>query len=288
MTSELYKNFKSIIKKLSLYDSLRYIGKLSNKMFREMHDTTLEVKGVRISVWELAFIVKELLKNTTSFNRPQVLNNDILLKLHDLYYKMNEYSYESYNVNGKTRFTRALLQVYSQQITMQGPLLRLIPRTIGIYYDSARLIKSNQDLLKIFSRQKSLSILDYLGLGMFSIASMRESCELSHDILKENAVKQFNDIMTNEKINGYFSICSTTGKEFRRISIKNDANHDIDITYRFNFLRTFPLIEYEPQKYFCPIPLLLTHKLTIGLYYDFINIFKSMGNSQPRFYQSVW
>jgi hypothetical protein len=125
---------------------------------------------------------------------------------------------------------------------------------------------SSDHLFEIFLKRYGYTPEKHFLIGLTAAGHFFEHFALRAPI--ENEIKQ----IENHEIQFHFNLVSLDVDELRGI-LAADNQVDSNYAYRFNRLRSYPLVysdKYGSDEYWCPIPELYLWRITDGLFYDLV------------------
>lgn len=161
-----------------------------------------------------------------------------------------------------------------QQFPFQEASHNVLPRHLLIYLYS----KVKSSTLNIDSeayQNFGLHIHEYLTIGIAFYAASLVHSTFPRSFIENTLVESFKKYLTPEKVEKFLAKTSADFNTFRDMCMQEIHDYPGSGTYRFNTLFDRPIIIRKDGRFCIPIPMLVPHVITKGLYYDFLDLFSS-------------
>jgi hypothetical protein len=120
-----------------------------------------------------------------------------------------------------------------------------------------------------------LHIKEYMTIGFaFYVASLEHSV-FRHSFIENTPIQSIRKYLTPEKVERFLSRTAADFNTFRNLCMQEINDYPAAGTYRFNPLFDRPIIIRKDGGFCIPVPMLIPHVITKGLYYDFLDLFSS-------------
>lgn len=223
----------------------------------------IEAKGwvdKKFFPWELEILLREVLLNSKPFNGSKSLRQWSYMRGSINKLKELEDNISEIYAEGKYIFVE-LFRIAHRQFPWQ----RRISNDLIIRYYK---IFSTPDLQNLIEEEVGISIDDLYFLGVLFSGFYSGAYKISYPIALD--IPDMN--IDQEKIASFLKLFMIDSKELKSLHKKNTQMND-KFAYTFNPLRARPLIKLENNgkiDIFSPLPVLILHKLTSGIYFDLL------------------
>jgi hypothetical protein len=165
-----------------------------------------------------------------------------------------------------------MIRLAYQQFPFQEGIYNVLPRHLLLYLYS----KVQSPAIKLDNeacRQFGLHIQEYMTIGLAFYAASLEHTVFPRSFIENTPVEGMKKYLTPEKIEKFLSRTSADFNTFRDMCMQEIENYPYGGTYRFNPLFDRPIIVRKDGRFCIPVPMLVPHVITKGLYYDFLDLF---------------
>jgi hypothetical protein len=167
-----------------------------------------------------------------------------------------------------------MIRLMYQQFPFQGGIFNVLPRHLLLYrYSNVRpnLLTLDSEAYLHFG----LHIMEYMTVGLAFYAASLEHAVFPRSFIENTPVKGIRKYLSPEKVERFLFRTSSTFDTFRSMCMQEIENFPDGGTYRFNPLFDRPIIIRKDGRFCIPVPMLLLHVITKGLYYDFLDLFSN-------------
>ena len=165
-----------------------------------------------------------------------------------------------------------MVRLAYQQFPLQEGDTNVLPRHLLLYLYSevqSSSLKLDNEAYENFG----LHIQEYLTIGLAFYAVSLQHSVFSRSFIEKTTVESMKKYLTPEKVDKFLAKTSADFYTFRNMCMEEIKNYPDGGTYRFNPLFDRPIIIRKDGKFCIPIPMLVPHTITKGLYYDFLDLF---------------
>ena len=167
-----------------------------------------------------------------------------------------------------------MVRLAYQQFPFQEGDLNVLPRHLLLYLYSkiqSPALKLDSEAYKNFG----LYIQEYLTIGLAFYAASLEHSSFPRSFIEKTTVESMRKYLTPEKVDKFLDRTSAEFNTLRNMCMQEIENYPDGGTYRFNPLFDRPIIIRKDGRFCIPVPMLVPHVITKGLYYDFLDLFSS-------------
>ena len=165
-----------------------------------------------------------------------------------------------------------MVRLAYQQFPFQEGIHNVLPRHILLYLYS----KVQSPAIKLDNeafRQFGLHIQEYMIIGLAFYAASLEHTVFPRSFIENTLVEGMKKYLTPEKVEMFLSRTSADFNTFHDMCMQEIKYYPNGGTYRFNPLFDRPIIVRKDGRFCIPVPMLVPHVITKGLYYDFLDLF---------------
>ncbi len=277
------QEFVQFVRRYNLEESLSFIARIGRAIFDDTPQFARSPIGKyvpqAINLWQLAFLAKTLILHSNDY-RAKSLDERELFKCANLY---NDLDDPFVTKNGSERTVEDaynfLLRTAYQQFPYQQSIRNDFGRSLYLYLDINQSVGLEKfDINEQFRKLRGLSILEFMVIGIALFASMT-SGELPVPVRTE--LPKLEPYLQQGKVDKFLAATMVDYKTFRDVQHREPTREGYE-TFEFNCLWKYPLIKTERSKrIIAPIPLLIAHRVTRGLYYDLLDEFNMGGKRNP-------
>jgi hypothetical protein len=174
----------------------------------------------------------------------------------------------------KETLFRIMVPLAYQQFPFQESSRNLLPRHLLLYLYSKVKYPPIQPDIEAY-KHFGLHIEEYMTIGVAFYAASLEYSAFQRSMLENTSVMSIRKYLVPEKIENFLSRTAANFNTFRNLCMQEIADYPDGGTYRFNPLFDRPIIIRNDGSFCVPIPMLIPHVITKGLYYDFMDLFSS-------------
>ncbi len=167
-----------------------------------------------------------------------------------------------------------MVRLAYQQFPFQEGIFNVLPRHLLLYLYS----KVRSPSLRLDSEadgQFGLHIMDYMTIGLAFYAASLEHAIFPRSFIENTPIESMKKYLTTEKVERFLARASADFDTFRSMCMQEIESFPDGGTYRFNPLFDRPIIKRKDGRFCIPVPMLVPHVITKGLYYDFLDLFSS-------------
>lgn len=175
----------------------------------------------------------------------------------------------------------ALVRVANAQFPYQETFGHLIPRYIALF--EAKPKTPPIDIDAAFLKRTGLQINEFIAIGFMFYSALSLNNGIGMDYFKKSQLQQSNlkPLLTDEKLQSFLMMTSLRMDEFRERRYKEEREADDNGPYVFNPLVSFPLIRMGGGIVSAPVPRLIIHRVSKGIYYDLLDAFSNPPHHNP-------
>lgn len=172
-----------------------------------------------------------------------------------------------------------MVRLAYQQFPFQEGNHNVLPRHLLMYLYS----KVQSPALNIDSESYQnfgLHIQEYMTIGFAFYATSLKHTIFPRSFIENTPIESMKKYLTPEKVEKFLSRTSADFNTFRDMCMQEIENYPEGGTYRFNPLFDRPIIARRDGRFCIPVPMLVPHVITKGLYYDFLDLFSGETRNQ--------
>ncbi|MBN2186340.1 MAG: hypothetical protein JW732_02690 [Dehalococcoidia bacterium] len=178
----------------------------------------------------------------------------------------------------KEKLFSLMIRLAYLQFPFQEEMHYVLPRHLMLYLYS----KVNAPVLELDSeayKHFGMRIQEYLTIGLAFFAASLEHSAFSRSFVEKTTVQSMQKYLTAEKVDRFLERTSADFSTFRDMCMQEIENYPEGGTYRFNPLFDRPIIIRKDGRFCIPVPMLVLYVVTKGLYYDFLELFRTDGGN---------
>lgn len=268
---DLYKPLRNAIRKLALLPSLTSCW---NYQKQSNVDGAIKIHGVSdvIYVWELHALCKEVILHANG-------NKDALASPHGIAHYINHIrklkeDISERSIKSTDQALGEVFQLAHQQARWQHR--RDQSRIFRAFY-----IYNDPDLRDLFYSNLGLTAVDMATIALTIGGITKNKIEL-------NKNQDYSMLHVSRKARDRFFEMTTKTLKDLRSEINKEQRYDQGWAYSWNPLEAYPLINignYINQIIWCPLPELLSVRITEGLFYDLLKTEQNFGNQYGKAFE---
>lgn len=237
-----------------------------------------------ITEWDLAFIAKELILSSND-HRSGLLSGDAKKIRHALFLVSNMRDPVLRGEGGITHEQRlySLARIAYQQFRHQGWWRNALPRTYLLYEKTWRRLPSSMDLSEASMNVFGMPLPTFLALGtaLYGLAGAEAFASFLPTAVAniDPKLEGLRRLVTDDVNQSLWSRAATDYPGFRQLWQETLEDNPAYACFEFNPLERRPVILTQPPVR-CVVPSLssLLLRFTDGIYHDFFNYYKSLGD----------
>jgi hypothetical protein len=163
-----------------------------------------------------------------------------------------------------------LVRVAYEQFPYQEPLGNLIPRYLIIWTET-KPADPPLDIQGAFKSKTGLSIEEFMKIGLAFYSGALHYPSFSREFLEGTRAEKLKPFLTAEKIDAFLRAAAVDFPTFRQLCLQEEKEAPRAGKWVFNPLVSRPVIILPDGRFCVPIPRLLIHRITKGIYYDLLD-----------------
>jgi len=182
-------------------------------------------------------------------------------------------------VEHETNPLTLVIRLCHQQWPFQEGVYYFIPRHL-LLYTFVNISSSTIDPKTIFVNKTGLTIEEFMILGTLMWAAASQHHTFDRKFLEDTPEKKLQPYVSSDKLTAFLSIAGADFETFRQLCLAEEHECPGAGSYQFNPLFDRPAIIRKDSLLCLPVPRLVIHRVTKGLYYDLLEEFAGMeGNA---------
>ena len=171
-----------------------------------------------------------------------------------------------------------LVRIAYEQFPYQEQLDDLIPRYLIIFTET-NPTDPPLDIPGAFGSSTGLSIQEFMMIGLAFYSGALHYASFTRGFLEETKVERLKPFLTPEKIDAFLRTAAADFQTFRDLCLKEEKQAPGAGKWVFNPLISRPVVILPDGRFCVPIPRLLIHRITRGIYYDLLDAFATSGHN---------
>lgn len=235
-----------------------------------MQQGTLNGQNVIVTHHALAELTMWAIRNYPEAGDRQPSTDDIIRLANNIY------SIQDPFLGTKAGGIMTLVRTFYEQAPYQEQLQYLIPRHIMLYLESNPL-RSSFDPDSALRRATGLTVKEFMWIGFAFFAAALAYHSFERGFVENTQVKSVKPYVGSEKVDAFLAAAGADFETFRNLRLGEERDAPGFGRYTFNPLLDRPVIELPNGLLCVPVPRLLIHRITRGIYYDLMR-----AHSQPQ------
>lgn len=171
-----------------------------------------------------------------------------------------------------------LVRVAYEHFPYQEQLADLIPRYLMI------LTKTNPtdpllDVQDTFKSKTGLSIEEFMKIGVSFYSGALQYASFERGFIEGTEEEKLKPLLTSEKVDAFLNAVAADFPTFRRLCLQEEQEAPGAGKWVFNSLISRPVIILPDGRFCVPVPRLLIHRITKGIYYDLLEAYSTPGDN---------
>jgi len=172
-----------------------------------------------------------------------------------------------------------LLRLWHLQFPYQEEVGHLLPRYLILFLET-HPADPVIDIDQEFSKIMGLSVKEFMTLGLAAYARGLNYDRLERSYLHSAGQRLFNPPLPADKVEIFIGHMASEFREFKRLCIEEEKSSPNAGPYVFNPLWVKPIVILPDGALVMPVPRLLIHRITKGLYYDLLEAYREPAGNQ--------
>lgn len=174
---------------------------------------------------------------------------------------------------------QSVIRLCHQQWPFQESVYYFVPRHL-LLYTYTNFGSSTIDPKSVFYRKIGLTIEEFMVLGTLMWAAASQEHTFDRKFLENTPEEGLQSYVSPDKLTTFLSMVGADFKTFRQLCLSEEQECPEAGPYQFNPLFNRPVIIRKDGLLCLPVPRLVIHRVTKGLYYDLLEEFTGMdGNA---------
>ncbi|MEW6033542.1 MAG: hypothetical protein AB1603_01650 [Chloroflexota bacterium] len=169
-----------------------------------------------------------------------------------------------------------LVRVAYEQFPYQEQLGDLIPRYLTILTET-NPANPSLDVPGVFQSKTGLSIQEFVKIGLAFYSGALHYASFTRGFLEGTKVEKLKPFLTAEKIDAFLKTAAADFLTFRNLCLEEEKGAPGAGKWTFNPLVSRPVVILPDGRLCVPIPRLLIHRITKGIYYDLVEALDTCG-----------
>ncbi len=165
-----------------------------------------------------------------------------------------------------------LVRVAYEQFPYQEQLGDLIPRYLTILTET-KPADPPLDIQGAFRSKTGLSIQEFMKVGVAFYFGSFLYASFTRGFMEGPMAGKLKPFLTPDKIEAFLKVAATDFPTFRQLCLEEEKKAPGAGKWVFNPLISRPVVILQDGRYCVPIPRLLIHRITKGIYYDLLEAF---------------
>ncbi|MDO8588685.1 MAG: hypothetical protein Q7T82_16780 [Armatimonadota bacterium] len=162
-----------------------------------------------------------------------------------------------------------LIRVAYEQFPYQDQLVDLIPRYLMILTETKPHTPA-LDVPGVFHSKTGLGIEEFMKIGLAFYSGSLVSPSFARGFLEGTKVEKLKPLLAPEKIDAFLRVAAADFPTFRDLCLREEKEAPEAGKWTFNSLVSRPVVILPDGRFCVPIPRLLVHRITKGIYYDMV------------------
>ncbi|MDD5591437.1 MAG: hypothetical protein PHY18_05885 [Dehalococcoidales bacterium] len=165
-----------------------------------------------------------------------------------------------------------MVRLAYQQFPFQEGIFNVLPRHLLLYLYS-KVGSPSLNLDREAYEHFGLHVIEYMTIGFALYAASLEHSVFQRSFIENTPVESMKKYLVPGKVEKFLARTSADFDTFRSMCMREVESFPDGGTYRFNPLFDRPIIIRKDGRISIPVPMLVPHVITKGLYYDFLDLF---------------
>lgn len=171
-----------------------------------------------------------------------------------------------------------LVRVLYEQAPYQEQYGDLIPRYLTIFTETK---PSNPplDIQKTFKSKTGLSIEEFMKVGIAFFSGALHYASFTRGFLEGTNAEKLKAYLTPDKIDAFLYTVAADFPTFRQLCLQEEMEAPGVGKWVFNPLISRPVVILPDGRFCVPVPRLLIHRITKGIYYDLLEAYSAIDHN---------
>ena len=167
-----------------------------------------------------------------------------------------------------------LVRVLYEQAPYQEQLDDLIPRYLTILTET-KPADPPLDIQGAFKSKTALSIEEFMKIGIAFYSGALRYASFTRGFLEGTKAEKLKPFLTPEKIDAFLKAAAADFPTFRQLCLQEEKEAPGAGKWVFNSLVSRPVVILPDRRFCVPIPRLLIHRITKGIYHDLLDAYST-------------
>ncbi|MBI2857234.1 MAG: hypothetical protein HYX95_02840 [Chloroflexi bacterium] len=172
-----------------------------------------------------------------------------------------------------------LVRVLYEQAPYQEQLGDLIPRYLTILTET-NPANPPLDIQGVFKSRTGLSIEEFMRIGVVFYSGALGYASFTRGFLEGTKAEKLKPFLTPGKIDAFLEAAAADFPTFRRLCLQEEKEAPEAGKWVFNPLVGRPVVIFPDGRFCVPIPRLLIHRITKGIYYDLLDAYSTPNHNR--------